>query len=168
MPDRFANGDVTNDSSKYTFEKANRKLKGGRHGGDIQGIINHLDYIKQLGATAIWSTPLLEDNQSVYSYHGYAITNPYKIDPRYGTNELYKNLVEKAHKKGIKLIMDYVTNHWGSNNWIIKDLPTYSWIHQFPISKDQIIECPLSLIHMLLKLMLNFAWMDGLIKLCQI
>ncbi|MCF6182021.1 glycoside hydrolase family 13 protein [Lutibacter sp.] len=132
MPDRFANGDVTNDSSKYTFEKANRKLKGGRHGGDIQGIINHLDYIKQLGATAIWSTPLLEDNQSVYSYHGYAITNPYKIDPRYGTNELYKNLVEKAHKKGIKLIMDYVTNHWGSNNWIIKDLPTYSWIHQFP------------------------------------
>lgn len=132
MPDRFANGDITNDSSNDAVEKANRKLKGGRHGGDIQGIINHLDYIKQLGATAIWSTPLLEDNQSVYSYHGYAITNSYKIDPRYGTNELYKNLAEKAHKKGIKLIMDYVTNHWGSNNWIIKDLPTYSWIHQFP------------------------------------
>ncbi|WP_457611556.1 glycoside hydrolase family 13 protein [Lutibacter sp.] len=132
MPDRFANGDVTNDSSTKTIEKVNRKLKGGRHGGDIQGIINQLDYIKQLGATAIWSTPLLEDNQLTYSYHGYAITNPYKIDPRYGTNELYKNLAEKAHQKGLKLIMDYVTNHWGSENWLIKDLPTYSWIHQFP------------------------------------
>jgi glycosidase len=132
MPDRFANGNVVNDSSKDVVEKANRKLKGGRHGGDIQGIINRLDYVKQLGATAIWSTPLLEDNQSVYSYHGYAITNPYKIDPRYGTNKLYKDLAKKAHQKGIKLIMDYVTNHWGSENWIIKDLPTYSWIHQFP------------------------------------
>ncbi|AMC11980.1 alpha-amlyase [Lutibacter profundi] len=132
MPDRFANGDVTNDSSSEVIEKGNRSLKGGRHGGDIQGIINHLDYIKQLGATAIWSTPLLEDNQSTYSYHGYAISNPYKIDPRYGTNKLYKNLAEKAHEKGLKLIMDYVTNHWGSANWIIKDLPTRDWIHQFP------------------------------------
>jgi len=132
MPDRFSNGDITNDSSTETIEKANRKLKGGRHGGDIQGIINQLDYIKQLGATAIWSTPLLEDNQFTYSYHGYAITNPYKIDPRYGTNKLYKDLAEKAHQKGLKLIMDYVTNHWGSENWLIKDLPTYSWIHQFP------------------------------------
>ncbi|WP_456461727.1 glycoside hydrolase family 13 protein [Lutibacter sp.] len=132
MPDRFANGDVTNDSSAETIEKANREFKGGRHGGDIQGIINQLDYIKQLGATAIWSTPLLEDNQLIYSYHGYAITNPYKIDPRYGTNELYKKLAAKAHQKGLKIIMDYVTNHWGSENWLIKDLPTYSWIHQFP------------------------------------
>ncbi|WP_456422310.1 glycoside hydrolase family 13 protein [Lutibacter sp.] len=132
MPDRFSNGDITNDSSTETIEKANRKLKGGRHGGDIQGIINQLDYIKQLGATAIWSTPLLEDNQFTYSYHGYAITNPYKIDPRYGTNKLYKDLAKKAHQKGLKLIMDYVTNHWGSNSWLIKDLPTYSWIHQFP------------------------------------
>jgi len=132
MPDRFSNGDKTNDSSSEVIEKENRKLKGGRHGGDIQGIINQLDYIKQLGATAIWSTPLLEDNQLTYSYHGYAITNPYKIDPRYGTNELYKNLASKAHQKGLKLIMDYVTNHWGSENWLVKDLPTYSWIHQFP------------------------------------
>ncbi|HHB51955.1 MAG TPA: alpha-amlyase, partial [Saprospiraceae bacterium] len=80
MPDRFANGDTSNDSSKEAIEKVNRELKGGRHGGDIQGIINHLDYIKQLGATTIWPTPLLEDNQSKYSYHGYAITNAYKID----------------------------------------------------------------------------------------
>jgi glycosidase len=132
MPDRFANGDTSNDSSKEAIEKVNRELKGGRHGGDIQGIINHLDYIKQLGATTIWPTPLLEDNQSKYSYHGYAITNAYKIDPRYGTNKLYKDLAEKAHQKGLKLIMDYVTNHWGIDNWIIKDLPTKDWIHQFP------------------------------------
>lgn len=132
MPDRFSNGDVTNDSSKEVVEKGNRSIQGGRHGGDIQGIINHLDYIKQLGATAIWSTPLLEDNQPTYSYHGYAITDTYKIDPRYGTNKLYKDLAAKAHQKGLKLIMDYVTNHWGSENWIIKDLPTYTWLNQFP------------------------------------
>ena len=132
MPDRFSNGNTSNDSSKETIEKANRSLKGGRHGGDIQGIINHLDYVKELGATTIWPTPLLEDNQSTYSYHGYAITNAYKIDPRYGSNKLYKDLATKAHQKGLKLIMDYVTNHWGIDNWIIKDLPTKNWIHQFP------------------------------------
>ncbi len=85
-----------------------------------------------MGATTIWPTPLLEDNQSTYSYHGYAITNAYKIDPRYGSNKLYKDLATKAHQKGLKLIMDYVTNHWGIDNWIIKDLPTKNWIHQFP------------------------------------
>jgi len=132
MPDRFANGDPHNDSSSDTSEKANRTNKGGRHGGDIQGIINHLDYLKELGATAIWSTPLLEDNLPTYSYHGYAITDTYKIDPRYGSNQDYKNLATQAHKKGLKLIMDYVTNHWGSLHWMIKDLPTKNWIHQFP------------------------------------
>jgi len=132
MPDRFANGNTNNDSTSTTTEKANRKNKNGRHGGDIQGIINHLDYIKTLGATAIWSTPLLEDNLPTYSYHGYAITDTYKIDPRYGTNADYKSLATQAHKKGLKLIMDYVTNHWGSLHWMIKDLPTKNWIHQFP------------------------------------
>jgi len=132
MPDRFANGNPNNDSSSATTEKANRKNNGGRHGGDIQGIINHLDYIKELGATTIWSTPLLEDNLPTYSYHGYAITDTYKIDPRYGTNADYKNLVEKAHQIGLKIVMDYVTNHWGSLHWMIKDLPTKDWIHQFP------------------------------------
>jgi len=132
MPDRFANGNPNNDSSSATTEKVNRKLNSGRHGGDIQGIINHLDYIKKLGATTIWSTPLLEDNLPTYSYHGYAITDTYKIDPRYGTNADYKNLVAQAHKKGLKLIMDYVTNHWGSLHWMIKDLPTKDWVHQFP------------------------------------
>jgi glycosidase len=132
MPDRFSNGNPANDSRPEVSEKANRSLKGGRHGGDIQGIINHLDYIKSLGATTVWSTPLLEDNLPKYSYHGYAVTDTYKIDPRYGTNADYKNLSEQAHKKGLKLIMDYVTNHWGSNHWMIKDLPTKDWIHQFP------------------------------------
>jgi neopullulanase len=132
MPDRFANGNPNNDSSSATTEKANRKNKGGRHGGDIQGIINHLDYIKELGATTIWSTPLLEDNLPTYSYHGYAITDTYKIDPRYGANADYKNLVTTAHQKGLKIAMDYVTNHWGSLHWMIKNLPTKNWIHQFP------------------------------------
>jgi neopullulanase len=132
MPDRFANGNPSNDSHVSTVEKVNRNFDGGRHGGDIQGIINHLDYIQEMGATAIWSTPMLEDNDSTYSYHTYGQSDVYKIDPRYGTNEDYKRLAEEMHKREMKLIMDYVTNHWGVAHWMMKDLPTYSWIHQFP------------------------------------
>ncbi|MDH7444198.1 glycoside hydrolase family 13 protein [Aquimarina sp. 2201CG14-23] len=132
MPDRFANGDTTNDSHKDTVEKEDRSNPGGRHGGDIQGVIDHLDYLKDLGATAIWSTPLLEDNEPTYSYHTYAQSDLYKIDPRYGTNEDYKKLASEMHKQDMKLIMDYVTNHWGSKHWMIKDLPTKEWIHQWP------------------------------------
>ena len=132
MPDRFANGDPSNDSHKDVVEKVNRELQGGRHGGDIQGIIDHLDYIESLGATAIWSTPLNEDNDSTYSYHTYAQSDVYKIDPRYGTNEDYKRLGEELHKRSMKLIMDYVVNHWGITHWMMDDLPTYDWIHQFP------------------------------------
>ncbi|PQJ31805.1 alpha-amlyase [Nonlabens arenilitoris] len=131
MPDRFANGNSSNDSTDDTTEKANREFKGGRHGGDIQGIIDHLDYIDDLGATALWSTPLLEDNDKSYSYHTYAQSDVYKIDPRYGTNEDYKRLGDELHKRGMKLIMDYVTNHWGATHWMMQDLPTQSWIHQF-------------------------------------
>jgi glycosidase len=131
MPDRFSNGDPSNDSSPLTFEKANRSDPNGRHGGDIQGIINHLDYIKDLGFTALWSTPLLEDNMENYSYHTYAITDYYKIDPRYGTNQDYVRLSDELHKHGMKLIMDVVTNHCGSNHWWMKDLPTADWVHQF-------------------------------------
>jgi len=132
MPDRFANGDPNNDSNPALAEKSDRSKPGGRHGGDIQGIIDHLDYIKDLGATALWSTPLLEDNDASYSYHTYAQSDVYKIDPRYGSNEDYKRLSEEMHKKDLKLVMDYVTNHWGATHWMIKDLPTYDWIHQFP------------------------------------
>ena len=132
MPDRFANGNPNNDSLTETTEKANRNLPGGRHGGDIEGIINHLDYIKELGATAIWCTPLCEDNDESYSYHGYGQSDVYKIDPRYGTNKDYLRLSEELHKKGMKNIMDYVTNHWGWQHWMYKDLPTKDWVHQFP------------------------------------
>lgn len=132
MPDRFANGDPSNDSHPDTKEKADRSNPGGRHGGDIQGIIDHLDYLKDLGATALWSTPLLEDDEPVYSYHTYAQSDLYKIDPRYGSNEDYKRLAKEMHDLDMKLIMDYVTNHWGSKHWMIKDLPTKNWIHQWP------------------------------------
>ncbi|WP_392421019.1 alpha-amylase family glycosyl hydrolase [Capnocytophaga canis] len=132
MPDRFANGNPQNDSNPKLNEKADRKLPGGRHGGDIQGIINHLDYIKSLGATAIWSTPMCEDNDETYSYHTYGQSDVYQIDARYGTNEDYKRLASEMHKRGMKLIKDYVTNHWGWKHWMIDDLPTYDWIHQFP------------------------------------
>ena len=131
MPDRFANGKKNNDSNELTFEKYNRSLPGGRHGGDIQGIINHLDYLQELGVTAVWNTPLCEDNEEKYSYHTYAQSDVYKIDPRYGTNEDYARLASELHKRKMKLVMDYVTNHWGAAHWMMKDLPTQDWIHQF-------------------------------------
>lgn len=132
MPDRFANGNPDNDSSKSTSEKSNRTNPSGRHGGDIEGIINNLDYIKELGATALWPTPLCEDNDENYSYHGYGQSDVYKMDPRYGTNEDYVRLSAELHQRGMKNIMDYVTNHWGWKHWMYNDLPTYNWIHQFP------------------------------------
>ncbi|NBL64606.1 alpha-amylase [Flavobacterium sp. NST-5] len=132
MPDRFANGNPNNDSHSSTNEKANRSLPGGRHGGDIEGIIKNLDYLSELGVTALWSTPLCEDNDKGYSYHGYGQSDVYKIDPRYGTNEDYVRLSAEMKKRGMKLIKDYVTNHWGAEHWMYKDLPTYDWVHQFP------------------------------------
>ncbi|MCF6224162.1 MAG: glycoside hydrolase family 13 protein [Flavobacteriaceae bacterium] len=132
MADRFANGNPKNDSLKDAVEKVDRTKSGGRHGGDIQGIINNLDYIKDLGATVLWSTPLLEDNELVYSYHTYAQSDYYKIDPRYGTNDDYKLLADALHQRDMKLIMDYVTNHWGSKHWMIQDLPTANFINQWP------------------------------------
>lgn len=132
MPDRFANGNPNNDNHPTVSEKGNRALPGGRHGGDIDGIIKNLDYLKDLGVTAVWPTPLCEDNDATYSYHGYGQSDVYKIDPRYGTNEDYLRLSTELHKRGMKNIMDYVTNHWGWQHWMYKDLPTYDWVHQFP------------------------------------
>ena len=129
MPDRFANGDYENDSHPDLAEKLNRRDKDGRHGGDIQGIIDNLDYINELGVTAIWSTPMLEDNEPTYSYHTYAQSDLYKIDPRYGANEDYMRLSDEMHKRDMKLIMDYVTNHWGSKHWMILDLPAKDWVN---------------------------------------
>lgn len=131
MPDRFANGDESNDSKKELIDKANRQIPDGRHGGDLRGIINNIDYIQNLGATAVWLTPVNEDNQKQHSYHGYAQTDLYKIDARYGTNEDYRELSRQLNKRGMMLIQDYVTNHWGSLHWLIQDLPAKDWIHQF-------------------------------------
>jgi glycosidase len=132
MPDRFANGNEKNDSDSNLQEKANRSLPGGRHGGDIQGIINNLDYLQSLGVTALWSTPMCEDNDKGYSYHTYGQSDVYKIDARYGTNEEYVRLSSEMKKRNMKLVKDYVTNHWGAEHWMFKDMPTYDWFHQFP------------------------------------
>jgi glycosidase len=130
-PDRFANGDYSNDVVEGMKEnKMNRNFDGGRHGGDIRGIINSLDYIKDMGFTAIWPQPLLENDMAAYSYHGYSITNHYKVDPRFGTLDEYKELSVKAKQKGIKLIFDGVINHTGSNYWWMNDLPFNNWINK--------------------------------------
>jgi glycosidase len=129
MPDRFANGDPSNDSLPGMLEKADRKNPGGRHGGDIQGAIDRLDYIAALGFTQLWPTPLVENNMPAYSYHGYAATNHYRIDPRYGSNEDYLRLSKEAKKRGIGLIQDVVLSHIGSHHWWMKDLPTPDWIN---------------------------------------
>ena len=132
MPDRFANGDESNDSKKELTDKANRQIPDSRHGGDLRGIINNIDYIQNLGATSVWLTPVNEDNEKQHSYHGYAQTDLYKIVGRYGTNEDYRELSRELNKRGMHLIQDYVTNHWGISHWMIQDLPTQDWINQFP------------------------------------
>ncbi len=132
MPDRFANGNPENDDMEGMLEKANRNNPNGRHGGDLKGVIRHLDYFKKLGVTTLWLNPVLENNQPEYSYHGYAITDFYRVDSRLGSNELYRQLVETAHQKGLKIIMDMVFNHCGSNHWWMNDLPWPHWINQWP------------------------------------
>ena len=131
MPDRFANGDPSNDSVEGMPDKADRSKPFGRHGGDIQGIIDHLDYISELGATAIWCTPLIEDNLPVTTYHGYACTDYYHIDARFGSNDLFREYVSKAHEKDLKIIMDIVPNHAGSGHWWMADVPFKDWYHVF-------------------------------------
>ncbi|XYJ11415.1 glycoside hydrolase family 13 protein [Telluria sp. B2] len=129
MPDRFANGDPANDNVAGMHEKADRRNGGGRHGGDIQGAIDHLDYIAKLGFTQLWPTPLVENDAPAYSYHGYGATDHYKIDPRYGSNEDFVRLSQEAKKRGIGLIQDVVLSHIGINHWWMKDLPTPDWIN---------------------------------------
>lgn len=131
MPDRFANGNPDNDSHPDMLEKANRELSLGRHGGDLQGIIDNIDYIHDLGYTAIWLNPVLENNMPKASYHGYAITDFYNVDARLGSNKEYKKLVEICEQKGIKVIQDMIFNHAGTFGWIIKDLPMKDWINQW-------------------------------------
>jgi glycosidase len=145
MPDRFSSAFMDNDEQwqggEYfdgsarpwkvpeTPDEVNRADAVARHGGDIQGMMNHLDYIAGLGATAIWCTPLLLDNQPRESYHGYACADYYHIDPRFGDNELYKSFVQAAHEHGLKIIMDIVTNHCGTAHWWMDDAPFKDWYH---------------------------------------
>jgi glycosidase len=129
-PDRFANGDKSNDTNPAMKETdLDRSKLYARHGGDIQGIIDHLDYIQKMGYTAIWNMPLLENDQKEQSYHGYSITNHYKMDPRFGTNEKFKELCTEANKRGIKIISDVVLNHIGSGHFWMKDMPFKDWIN---------------------------------------
>ena len=133
MPDRFSNGDPKNDVVKGTrVNHIARDSMYARHGGDLKGIQNHFAYFKQLGATAIWPTPLVENDMPKASYHGYAVTDCYKIDPRYGTNEEYVQFVKAAHANGLKVVQDIVLNHWGSYHHLFLDKPAADWFHTFP------------------------------------
>ena len=131
MPDRFANGDPSNDTIEGMLEPARRDDPSGRHGGDIQGVLDHLDYIKELGMTAVWLTPVFENDQTpeYKAYHGYAATDMYKIDRRFGSNEEFVAFVEACHAKGLKVIMDMIHNHIGDQHWWMNDLPFNNWVH---------------------------------------
>ena len=128
-PDRFVNGDTSNDNIDQMPDKVNRSDKWARHGGDIRGIINSIGYIADLGFTAIWLNPVLENNQPKASYHGYSTTDFFKVDPRFGTNSEYEELSGKARDKGVKIIMDMIMNHCGSEHWWMDDLPSDDWIN---------------------------------------
>ncbi len=129
MPDRFANGDTTNDDEQGMSEEKSRPNPNGRHGGDLKGIIDHLDYLADLGVTTLWVTPLIENNAPAFSYHGYAATDFYRIDPRFGTNAQYEEFVRQAHRRGLKVIMDHVSNHIGINHPWIRNLPSADWLN---------------------------------------
>ncbi len=129
MPDRFSNGNPEIDRVAGFHEAVERdNIACGRHGGDLQGIIGQLDYIADMGYTAIWMTPLTESNQERYSYHGYAATDTYRVDPRFGTNDDYVRLTTLARAKGIGIIHDVVLNHIGSEHWWMRDLPAPDWV----------------------------------------
>jgi glycosidase len=130
MPDRFANGDASNDV--WDDEPVNRNEPFARHGGDFAGISENLDYLNDLGITTIWLNPVMENkmhHDKYQSYHGYAVTDFYKIEPRLGSNESYRFLIEEIHKKGMKIVMDMIYNHCGSLHWWMKDLPCKDWLN---------------------------------------
>ncbi|MDD3479258.1 MAG: alpha-amylase family glycosyl hydrolase [Paludibacteraceae bacterium] len=131
MPDRFANGNPANDNVKGYVQTVNRNDLGARHGGDIQGIINHLPHIAELGCTAVWPTPFFDNNDSNYSYHHYACGDYYKIDPRLGTADDYRKLSDECHKHQLKLLIDVVPNHCGAAHWWNKDVPAKDWFNRW-------------------------------------
>lgn len=130
MPDRFANGDTTNDVVQGMMPyEVDRNNPDARHGGDLAGIEQHLDYFSELGVTALWFTPVLENNMPGGSYHGYATTDYYRVDPRFGTNEDYCRLIEKAHARGLKVVMDMIFNHCGTGHPWLADMPSKDWFN---------------------------------------
>lgn len=134
MPDRFANGDTANDVvSGMRDSRMNKDSLGWRHGGDLKGVEDHLDYLKDLGVTTVWMTPVLENDMPRSSYHGYAITDQYQVDRRFGGNDAYGSLVKAAHARGMKVIQDAVYNHIGSCHWTVLDLPMKDWLNQWPV-----------------------------------
>jgi glycosidase len=142
MPDRFSNGDPLNDVVKTTLDNlSDRKNPFARHGGDLKGVENNLDYLKDLGVTTVWMTPVLENDMplmnewgnKVAGYHGYWFTDHYNVDPRLGGNAAYKQLVETAHSKGMKVIQDAVYNHVGNSHWFILDQPMKDWLNNWPL-----------------------------------
>lgn len=133
MPDRFSNGDTTNDHvAGMRDQSLDRDSIFLRHGGDMQGILNHLDYLQDLGATALWMTPVIENDMPNRTEHGYAFTNHYKIEPRLGGEEAYKKLSDELHKRGMKLVQDAVYNHVGLYHFTVQDPPMHDWLHQWP------------------------------------
>lgn len=126
-PDRFANGDTANDN--LDDARANRQNPNARHGGDLAGVAKHLDYLNNLGITTVWLNPVQENKMKGGSYHGYAITDFYKVDPRFGTNDQFRDLVKATHEKGMKMVMDMVFNHCGSSHWWLSDPPAKDWIN---------------------------------------
>lgn len=130
MPDRFSNGNPANDIVPGMLEaRVDRNDPFARHGGDLTGIGNHLDYLSDLGVTAIWLNPIQENDMKEGSYHGYAITDYYQVDRRLGSNEEFRELVEQAHAKGMKVVMDMIFNHCGSENYLFKDMPSKDWFN---------------------------------------
>ncbi len=132
FPDRFANGDPSNDNVPGMLQGLERDSLTGRHGGDLKGIADHLDYLTDLGVSAIWLNPELENDQAQASYHGYAVTDHYRVDRRFGSNEQLRTLIMDCHRRGIKVIRDVVLNHIGDGHYWMKDLPMQDWINQWP------------------------------------
>ena len=129
MPDRFVNGDPKNDVVKGLLENSSSQAPDARHGGDLAGMIKALPYLDSMGVTAVWPTPLLVNDMPGTSYHGYAITDYYQIDPRYGSNELYRQFVAEAHRRGMKVVQDMVFNHCGDHNFLFTDKPDSTWFN---------------------------------------
>ena len=148
MPDRFSNGDTTNDRvAGMRDQTLNRDSVFMRHGGDLQGIINHLDYFEKMGITALWLNPVIENDRTHRTEHGYAFTDHYKIDRRLGGEAKYKELIDKMHARGMKMIQDAVYNHVDIDNIFVKDKPTHDWLHNWPTHtnttyKDQVLMDP--------------------------